>query len=118
MRVGRLKDAVPPLLIAAALALVPFSTCSMKWALHVPCPLCGMTRASLVLLRGDVARATALHPLVLPLAALSATTVGVALLAHDDAWRVFVRRALLVALTALMVVWVARFFGAFGGPVG
>ncbi|HTQ48935.1 MAG TPA: DUF2752 domain-containing protein [Polyangiaceae bacterium] len=100
------------------LALVPFSTCALKWTLHVPCPLCGMTRACLALVGGDFARASAFQPLVVPLAVLGVVAVGVALGAREErSWRAFARGALFASVVALLVVWVARFFGAFGGPV-
>lgn len=37
--------------------------CLYKTFLHIPCPGCGMTRAWLSLLRGDIAGAFAFHPL-------------------------------------------------------
>lgn len=116
-RAARLRDAVPPLVLAALLAFVPFSTCILRWTLHVPCPLCGMTRACLALVSGHVGRATAFHPLVVPLVATFVVAVVVAFLAREEIWRAFVRRALLLSSIALVVVWAARFLGAFGGPV-
>ena len=77
-----------------------------------------MTRAGLALLRGDVATASAFHPLVVPLAALGVAAVVVAFVAREETWRAFVRRALAAGVVALLVVWAARFAGAFGGPVG
>jgi hypothetical protein len=79
-----------------------------------------LTRAAVALLALDVGRALELHP-------LSPVVVPWAALAAADRLLGFVRRAparaplpapfaeLLVA--ALIGVWVARFFGAFGGPV-
>ena len=70
----RLAPLVPPAVICALLALVPTSTCLVKIATGLPCPACGMTRASLRLLRGDLAGSLAMHPLALP----SALAVGAA----------------------------------------
>jgi hypothetical protein len=80
-----------------------------------------MTRATLALLRGDLSAAYALHPLAAIVAPLFAVAVlwggwryvtrGSVSLSRPHLWA---GAALLVALAA---VWVARFFGAFGGPV-
>ena len=47
-----------------------WSGCLWKEVLHVPCPACGVTRAIVSLLQGNVADALRLNPLGLPLAAL------------------------------------------------
>ncbi|MEO8876214.1 MAG: DUF2752 domain-containing protein [Polyangiaceae bacterium] len=118
----------PPLLlfgVAAALAFVtsipPF--CPLRLLLRIPCPSCGLTRATRLALGGHFAAATALHPLwsvVLPFLAV----VGLMQLRHHLAHGTFMRfdaqpwiGRIGTALVALLVlVWVARFFGAFGGP--
>jgi hypothetical protein len=83
-----------------------------------------MTRAARLVLHGDFAGATRMHPLwmvVLPALAVLAVAEGVGFARHrrwgvaiESAWT---RRVGTVLLIALVVVWVARFFGAFGGPV-
>ena len=117
-RASRLRDAVPALGIAGVLALLPFSTCLLRLGLGVPCPLCGMTRATLALVHGDVVAASRWHPGVVPLGALAMVTVVVALAAEERTWRAFVRRASLATGVGLVVIWLARALGAFGGPVG
>jgi hypothetical protein len=105
--------------------LSPMRLCLTAALLHLPCPGCGLTRAGLALLHGDVARATAFHPLAIVLVPLTAV-----LLATETARYVRTGNAprstrlprwadaLAAALVAmLIVVWVARFFGYFGGPV-
>jgi hypothetical protein len=113
--------------LALALAFeVPL--CPMAGLLGIPCPGCGLTRATLALLRGDVADAYHFHPLVFVLGPLYFGALGVA--ARD-----FVRgpaptrpprfdvtsRTAVVGATALLAlvlgVWGARFLGYFGGPV-
>lgn len=47
-----------------------FSICLFKNVTGMPCPSCGMTRAFLFLGHGQIAKATALHPLALPVALL------------------------------------------------
>jgi hypothetical protein len=82
-----------------------------------------MTRAAGLALTGHFADATRMHPLwfvVLPLVAYAIALDTVAYL--RGAWRGSVlERArtapVALGLVALMiVVWVVRFFGAFGGP--
>ena len=125
---GAAKRALVPLALAAALAVHLLTTlrwsCPMAHVLHVPCPTCGISRATRALLALNVGEAFHAHPLVfvvLPyvgaLAAVEAYTYVVrgevgTFLAHRSA------RVLGFGLClALFVVWIARFFGAFGGPV-
>lgn len=104
---------------------LPF--CPLASIAGIPCPGCGLTRATLALAHGDVQHAFALHPLVFVLAPLF---VGAVL---NAAWG-FVRgpranakpRAWLASRTANVLggallaltlgVWGARFLGYFGGP--
>lgn len=91
-----------------------------------PCPGCGLTRATFALLRGHVEEAVHFHPLVFlvtPVVAVAFTYNAITYVRRGD-WfaseRVsgkWVNRAW-IALGVLMIgVWIARFFGAFGGPV-
>jgi hypothetical protein len=89
---------------------------------RAPCPGCGLTRASRELLRGEFVGALHHHPLVwlvLPLVAFE--------VARQARGYVLGRRANVaaspraraaVALVAVLAlaVWIARFFGALGGP--
>lgn len=104
---------------------LPF--CPLASVAGIPCPGCGLTRATLALAHGDVPHALALHPLVFVLSPLFIFAV------LSAAWG-FVRgpranekpRTWLASRTAsalfgvLLVVtlgvWGARFFGCFGGP--
>ena len=109
-------------LVTAILALsvvFDFPFCPVAALGGVPCPGCGLGRATLALLRGDVHGALHLHPLVLVV--IPAMTVAgaarfgrVAVSPRASALAVTGAGAL---LAALVVVWAARFAGAFGGPV-
>jgi Protein of unknown function (DUF2752) len=97
--------------------------CPVYTILHVPCPSCGLTRAVRLVAHGDFAAATRMHPLwfvVLPfLTAVVATELFGYL--RGEAWggagRVRAIRAAGYGTVALLVVvWIARFLGAFGGP--
>ena len=119
-------------MVAGVLGLavyVDFPLCPLASGFGIPCPGCGLTRATLSLLHGDVRTALHFHPLVWLLAPLFAGFMGVALLEllRDPArplqsppfrWH---GRGTNIAAWCLLVlvvgVWLARFAGYFGGPV-
>ena len=118
------------LLGAFALAVhTDFPLCPMAGSFGIPCPGCGLTRATLALLHGDVRGALRLHPLVWLLAPLFVGFVGAAALELVRGpteraqppridWtsrKMNVAAAALLALT--LSVWLARFAGYLGGPV-
>jgi hypothetical protein len=118
---------LPPLaLFAAAIALIAIRSlpalCPLRLVCHLPCPTCGLTRATRLALAGNLAAATRLHPLW-PL--VLAWTLGVGCLQFTHHVRTgafaplathrFLWRTGKVLLVALVVVWVARFLGGFGG---
>ena len=119
-------------LAAGGTALVVFGppVCPTALFLGIPCPGCGLTRATLALLCGDLGTALHFHPLVFVLAPLFTAALATALLdyvrggastapARVTEW--FSKRtrygAALVLFVALVGVWGARFAGYFGGPV-
>ncbi len=127
---GRLRGqlAVGVVVLAFVAVLVSgLPTCPAATLLGVPCPGCGLTRATLAALRGDFHMAFRLHPLFVVLAPAFAGAVIVAALAtvRGPSAVAFVNRVPSWLVTALGVVltlaslglWLARFFGFFGGPV-
>ena len=114
---ARLRPVLPVAVIAAVLAPLPFPTCGLRVTLGIPCPGCGMTRAVLAAARLDWASAMRWHPLALPLLAVALATCALAFALSDVAWRRLVVTVTAAAGTAMMVVWVLRFVGLFGGPV-
>lgn len=116
----------PLALAGVAVALwagVP-SPCPVAFFLGVPCPSCGMTRAARAAIALDFAGATHAHPLwfiVLPaLGAFVAIELGSYVVRGRGVGldRTKAARVVFGAIIALLVVvWIARFFGAFGGPV-
>jgi hypothetical protein len=98
--------------------------CPARAILGLPCPTCGMTRATRLAARGEIAAALAMHPLVgvvVPLLAMY-LAVEVGGYVRTGLWgasaRIPLGRFLFYGTLALLVgVWAARFFGAFGGPV-
>lgn len=109
----------------AAVVLIGLPLCPMATLLHIPCPGCGMTRATLAALHGHFADSFHVHPLGMlfsPLLAIYFAAHAISYIRHGTS-RVdellvgkWVDRALLVLLVAMFGVWIARFFGAFGGP--
>ncbi len=51
--------------------------CPLRTVTGIPCPLCGMTTASLALARGDLGAAVSANPFVFLLVALTAAAIGV-----------------------------------------
>jgi hypothetical protein len=114
---ARLRPAGVVLVIGGGLALLPFTTCISRLAFDVPCPACGLTRAGLALLRGNVGESLHYHPLAIPLLTLFAVACALALTATEPRWRAFVRLSTGLAAAGLVIVWLLRFAGFFGGPV-
>ena len=88
-RLGRdLRAYRTGLLLALAYLLASellFGTCCpMQYLLGLPCPLCGMTRALLSLLRGDLPGSFSAHPLLLPALALGAFFVIIRYFSEKD----------------------------------
>ncbi|MFO0740724.1 MAG: DUF2752 domain-containing protein [Labilithrix sp.] len=92
-----------------------------------PCPGCGSTRSVLALFHGDVHGVLANNPLG-PAAALLmgifAAQAWLSLLKWGDLREagqgrlaVLIKRMLYVLAALEFVLWIARFFGFFGGPV-
>jgi hypothetical protein len=114
----------------SALVFLGPPLCPTALFFGIPCPGCGLTRATLALLQGDLASALHFHPLVFVLAPVFAFALGVSLLDYVRGgaastpdlvtkW-LSVRaryRAAWGLLALALAVWGARFAGYFGGPV-
>lgn len=116
-----LVGAIIGVALVSGIPLCPFAILTRH-----PCPGCGLTRATFALAQGHVHEAAHFHPLVFIVTpvvsvmfaynAFSYVKSGVWFASEKLKGR-FVNAAWL-ALGALMLgVWIARFFGAFGGPV-
>jgi hypothetical protein len=110
--------------------------CPMAGVLGIPCPGCGLTRATLALLHGEVRLALHLHPLAPLIAPLFFGALASAALGYVRGPRprggayaspnasaatpwLASRTATVFAillLAATLGVWGARFLGYFGGP--
>ena len=110
----------PALMIAAFAGLaarVPYPTCPTRVVLGIPCPGCGLTRAGLAVAHLDFASAQHMQPLAVPLVVVTALMVLTAFVARDGIWKRAASIVLVSFGVALLVVWVLRFAGFFGGPV-
>jgi Protein of unknown function (DUF2752) len=110
-------------LVGALFLNVPL--CPTAAVLGIPCPGCGLTRATLAAVQGHFAQALHFHPLVFfvtPIYLGVLTSLGWGYVRGGA--RLPSRRAgtlmttlAIVLFVSLTGVWLARFFGAFGGPV-
>jgi hypothetical protein len=106
----------------AAILFSPVPFCPVRLQLHQPCPGCGVSRAVVLALQGHLRESLAMHPLALVSVALAVPSfVLIVRTQRVDGLVPPFPRALRVAWTAfvalLVVLWIARFFGYFGGPV-
>jgi hypothetical protein len=113
----RLAPVIPVLALGGLLAFIPYPTCLVRLVLGVPCPACGLTRATLATARLDFASAVTFHPLSPALLALFAITAALAAFADEPTWKRAVPVITGAAGVALVIVWALRFAGFFGGPV-
>lgn len=107
------------LLMSGAL---PFE-CPMRVGIGIPCPGCGMTRATHLLAHGELWAALRMHPLVLVLGPWTLILLGSELQGHVSRGsfattmeRPVLRIGSYFVFGAAIAVWILRFFGVFGGP--
>jgi hypothetical protein len=101
--------------------------CAFARIFHLPCPGCGSTRAVVALLSGDldgVVRNNPLGPVAALLLGALAAQALLSMLTHGDfrdagsgVTGQVVKRAVVVIVALEVALWIARFFGALGGPV-
>ncbi|MCA9598150.1 MAG: DUF2752 domain-containing protein [Myxococcales bacterium] len=122
-RVGLVALSTLPVIAAVA---SDFPLCPTAGLFGIPCPGCGLTRATSAVLHGHVLEGLHYHPLVLVVAPVYiATMVSLAVgFVRGGGGKGLSHRAnvilTIVALTlfaGLFFVWIARFLGYFGGPV-
>jgi hypothetical protein len=118
-RALRVALVLAPLGVAWALSL---PVCPTAALFHVPCPGCGLTRATLALMTGDLSGATAFNPLAVVVCPLLVGATAYAIVRYvlhgrvnADDWGA--GWMLVLSMAALTVVWLARWVGYFGGPV-
>lgn len=120
-------------LVALVWALGPLGVlttnqpCSIAALLHRPCPGCGLTRATLLMLHGHVRASLDMHPLAVPMIACWGAIALATLVStwkQGSPWQFHRTRlgrvavlATGIAYVALFGLWLAREHGLFGGPV-
>lgn len=112
-------------LLGAAVALgIPL--CPFAIVTRHPCPGCGLTRATLALAHGHLEEALHFHPLSVVVAPVVIAAFSYNAFAYvtrgrwaatEAAQGRSITRLGVVLAAAMIMVWIARFFGAFGGPV-
>lgn len=107
-----------------ALTLQPYSVCPFAVATGLPCPGCGLTRSFVALAQGQLSVAWHVHPLGPVLASVATSWLLLRVLRRH--WRTKLTTydwsnapsyVWWAALVLVVAVWVARFYGALGGPV-
>lgn len=98
------------------------SLCMVKNTTGIPCPGCGLTRATMAMLSGDWAAVWTYHPLAPVISPAVAGFIGLATLralkGHPNPLaiaRVFPAPAWMVVGLILVGLWVARLVGYLGG---
>lgn len=109
--------ALAGLILAVALASYRFeidrgpTLCLFRRATGTACPTCGLTRASALLLRGEVRAAVAMHPALPVLAAEGAILGAVWVAGRRRGANPFERWAVPIAganLAGLLLLWIVR----------
>ncbi|NUQ79317.1 MAG: DUF2752 domain-containing protein [Polyangiaceae bacterium] len=107
--------------VAVGIPLCPFAIVTRH-----PCPGCGLTRATLALLHGHFHEALRFHPLAVVVSPVVAGAFSYNAFTYimQGRWSAaeaaqgrWITRFAIVIGAAMIGVWIARFFGAFGGPV-
>ncbi len=114
-------------IVTALPVVLGVTRCPVARFLHEPCPGCGMTRAVELLLRGEIGASLAMHPLAVPTLLVQLVFAALTVLATFQRGTPFalwqMRSARITVYVAAgifaldLLLWLARFSGAFHGPV-
>lgn len=130
--VAERKHGARVILVAAVwmLGVLPLligQRCAIARLTHHACPGCGLTRAGVFLLHGEIRASLAMHPLLVPVIIVQALLVLATLHAtwtHGAPWDLWKARSgrgvvwsCAVVCAAMVVLWALRASGLLGGPV-
>lgn len=112
-----------PLMLLGVLIALEVPLCPSKSMLGIPCPGCGLTRATEALMTGDVSAMLRLHPMapfLTPVAVFSvirasAISAGLMKSSRLDPLGRLPNWFWVSALVVLLGLWIARMLGFFGG---
>ncbi|MCS6799697.1 MAG: DUF2752 domain-containing protein [Myxococcota bacterium] len=121
-RLRAVAFALLPLVLLGAAIVSDLPICPTKVAFGVPCPGCGLTRATLALLQGDWAAWWRMHPFAIVFAPLVAWWLVRSVL-EAGGWLRSARDPLAAIpswiwmglVVAFVGFWIARLAGLFGG---
>jgi hypothetical protein len=111
--------------VAAVLVFGSFTVCPVALLTRHPCPGCGLTRAVLAAAHGGFNESFHHHPMAMVMFPLVAYVFARNFVGYvrTGAWGQGEKAKsksldmILIALgIAMIAIWIARFFGAFGGP--
>ena len=99
--------------VSLAISVYHFASgrgCIFLSLMGLPCPSCGLTRANLAFLRGDIAVAFGYHPVFFMPQLLGLLGLGYAALKKYRRWLLL---AIVICITVFISVWIVRiaFFG-------
>ena len=113
--------------LVAALVALDVPLCPTAALFGVPCPGCGLTRATLSAVHGQWGHAFELHPLFWIISPIYAFAVGLGVWTYIRGpkrvstltWQMnrWVTIGGAIMLVLMLGLWVLRFFDFFGGPV-
>ncbi len=121
--VGRVLLAFTPMALLGVLIALEVPICPTRTLLGIPCPGCGLTRATEAIAVGDVVTMLRFHPLapiITPLflfVLVRTTLISAGLLGKDrfDLLRKVPNWAWTTIAVAMIGLWVLRLFGLLGG---
>lgn len=118
----RLAQAAIPLAVLGVFVLFELPLCPFRTLLGIPCPGCGLTRATEAMLVGDLTTMLHFHPLAPIITPLAVFGIGRATLVYAgalpssfDPLRRVPSVVWMVMVIGLLGLWGARAFGLLGG---
>ncbi len=118
----RLAYGLTPIALLGLFFLMDWPICPSRILLGVPCPGCGLTRASSAMVSGELGAMLRFHPLAPLVTPLVLFVIGRSILVYAgaidpgfDPLRKVPNRVWGGFVVLLIGLWVARAFGLFGG---